>query len=116
MISSLQVLPQDVEQFFLEGERASALFNKSMVVKSISIDPNGEWVLGIYRRKNLAGRNEAGLFYGFGPNCGDISSFPFKMLRFFSVRKECLMVALRQYEELVEKHGLDSKVINERPG
>ena len=95
-------------------DKAGYVFNKSIVIKRASFNTNGEWVLGVYRRVKCAKYREAGLFYGFGPNCQDIDSFPFKMLRLFSLKNQCFNCALEYYKSIVKKYGLKSKTLNDR--
>ena len=115
MFEIIEPIPDGIHhQVLAEMDKAGYVFNKSIVIKRASFNTNGEWVLGVYKRVKCAKYKEAGLFYGFGPSCQDIDSFPFKMLRLFSLKNQCFNCALEYYKSIVKKYGLKSKTLNDR--
>lgn len=106
MLSPLPVLPYGVDQAIIAGDIASRLFRTVSNIIVTSMEGRGRWILGLYDRLNMAGLNEAGLFWGFGPNCEEPAKWLFELLRFFSAKDECYDTAIEHYVDLAEKYDL----------
>ena len=75
-------------------------------IKEISIARNRDYncELTLYIRENKAGRSEAGIIYGPGPECDDCKGFPMEMLRLFSWGKiYCFDLIYQYYMDLVKE-------------
>lgn len=115
MLSPLPVLPYGVDQTIIAGTLAYRLFGTVSIIKSVSMEEYGRWILGLYGRLNESGPNEAGLFCGFGQNCDEPDKWLFEMLRFFSRGRLCRKVAIEHYDELVERYDLKPFAKNVTP-